>query len=98
MLTNRCDYPVVVSYCIDRAGNASVACAAVGGHVTATQRLGARQTLALETHDATLTGNDVKWIACRSLPGVTGRLSDDGNSGQCSAPAPVIQALAQHAQ
>jgi hypothetical protein len=98
VLVNRCDYPVVVSYCIDDAGNASIACDAGDAKPASTQRLAAHQTLALDTHGAMLADNEVNWVACRSMPGVSSRLIDGGSSGQCRAPAPVMQALAQQTQ
>lgn len=94
-LRNRCDYEVVVSYCIDDVGRASPACDAVGARTGAPQRIAAHRTLALALASPTLAvGNDVNWIACRSLPGVSSRLLDGGHAGQCRAPAPILQALA----
>lgn len=95
-LFNRCDYDVVISYCIDDAGNASLACDAVAARTWASQRIAAHQTLALAAPTLAID-KDVNWIACRSLPGVSSRLDDGGRVGQCRAAAPIMQALAPEA-
>ena len=92
---------IMITSAMAGEGKTSLACDAVDARTSAPQRIAAHQTLALDAQSTEVVDNDVNWVACRSLPGVSSRLIDGGSAGQCRAPAPLMQALAhegaQHA-
>ncbi|WP_028081999.1 hypothetical protein [Solimonas soli] len=89
-LSNRCDYPVVVSYCIADGGRDPHACGAVGEKPAATRRLEAHETVTLDDRGTVALDNEINWAACRALPGVASGLGDGGSSGYCRAPSSLL--------
>jgi len=89
-LSNSCDYPVVVAYCVDSSGRDPRACDAVDARPTTSRRLEAHETVVLDTRGTIALNSDINWAACRALPGVASGLRDGGSSGYCSAPSALI--------
>ncbi|NKF24545.1 hypothetical protein [Solimonas marina] len=94
-LFNRCDYPVVVSYCVDDPAAGPRACGAADTQVPTMQVLAPRTQMPVQLHDAKAAGTDVNWIACRSTPGMTSRFRADNTIGECATPGNTMQARSE---
>jgi hypothetical protein len=92
VLVNRCDYPVAVSYCVDDQSAGARACRNSENQKQPAQIVQPRMTAALDPRSSAADGDGINWIACRSIPGVVGRLHSDGTRGECVAPDNATQA------
>ena len=82
VLTNRCAYPVAVSYCFDGSPDRESACDAVGHRKMESRRIDPGAVLPLKREAA--AADQVIWVACRNLDGsVFSSLIQDGTRGEC---------------
>lgn len=85
VLSNQCDYPVVVSYCVDSAAAVLHRCDAIRAPSTDSHLLAPRASLAIQSGLPISADYPVNYLACRATPGAISTLTA-ARHGECLSP------------